>query len=189
MERRILDFLAFAEALKRELRHSWLSNGRQESVAEHSWQMGLLALLAHRHLEHPVDLDRALRMILIHDLAEAECGDQPYFAVTDRAAKTERERAAMEKIRAMLDPATGDEIVSLWAEYEAGETPEAKFCRALNALEVQIQHNLASRDTWEPVEYELVHTKMDGPCEHDRFLSALCAAVKKQALQKSAPTP
>ena len=59
--RTILDFLALAERLKCELRHSWLSNGRQESVAEHSWQMALMAMLMHRHLERPVDLGKTLK--------------------------------------------------------------------------------------------------------------------------------
>src|SRR5438093_11708878 len=69
--RRILEFLGLSERLKRELRHSWLSDGRRESVAEHTWQMALVALLAYRHLEHPVDIGRVLKIILVHDLVEA----------------------------------------------------------------------------------------------------------------------
>jgi hypothetical protein len=65
---RILEFLGLSERLKRELRHSWLSDGRRESVAEHTWQMALVALLAYRHLEHPVDIGRVLKIILVHDL-------------------------------------------------------------------------------------------------------------------------
>ena len=77
--RTILEFLAFTEGVKRELRHSWLSDGRRESVAEHSWQMALMAMVVHPRLEAPVDLCRALKMILVHDLAEAETGDVPVF--------------------------------------------------------------------------------------------------------------
>ena len=67
----ILELLKLAERLKFELRHSWLSNGRQESVAEHTWQLALMAFLVHRHLEKPVVLEHVLKLILIHDLVEA----------------------------------------------------------------------------------------------------------------------
>jgi putative hydrolases of HD superfamily len=181
----ILDFLALAERLKCELRHSWLSNGRQESVAEHSWQMALMAMLIHRHLEVPVDLGKSLRMILTHDLVEAEVGDVPFFDRSERKAKkAARERAAIELIRTRLGGPVGREIYDLWHEYEAKETTEAKFAGALDHLEVQAQHNLASIRTWTPIEYDLVYTKMDQACAHDPFLAAFCEAVKEQSEAK-----
>ncbi len=180
--KRILDFLALSERLKFELRHSWLSNGRQESVAEHSWQMALMALLMHRHLEQPVDIEKTLKMILVHDLVEAEVGDVPFFEKGERKRlKAAREQMAIEKIRGALDPATGQEIYDLWQEYEVKATVEARFATALDHLEVQVQHNLADFATWEPIEHDLVYTKMDGPCAVDPFLAAFCAAVKEQA--------
>jgi putative hydrolase of HD superfamily len=176
----ILDFLALAERLKTELRHSWLSSGRQESVAEHSWQMALMAMLVHRELEQPVDLGRTLKMILTHDLVEAEAGDVPFFERGERKAmKAERERAAIEGIRTRLGDPVGTEIYDLWQEFEAKATPEAKLATALDQLEVQIQHNLAGVQTWTPI--DLVYTKMDGHCTHDPFLAGLCEAVKQQA--------
>lgn len=185
--KRILDFLALSERLKLELRHSWLSNGRQESVAEHSWQMALMALLMHRHLQQPVDIEKTLKMILVHDLVEAEVGDVPFFDTGERKRlKAVRERAAIEKIRGALDAATGQEIYELWQEYEAKATAESRFAGALDHLEVQVQHNLADFATWEPIEYDLVYTKMDGPCAADPFLAAFCSAVKEQAERKMA---
>jgi putative hydrolase of HD superfamily len=76
----ILDVLRLVERLKLEPRHSWLSDGGRESVAEHTWQMALLAMLVHRHLAQPVDLERTLKLVLVHDLVEAEAGDVPFFA-------------------------------------------------------------------------------------------------------------
>jgi putative hydrolases of HD superfamily len=183
--RRILEFLGLSERLKRELRHSWLSDGRHESVAEHTWQMALVALLAYRHLEHPVDIGRVLKIILVHDLVEALAGDIPYFEVGERKElKAERERAAIEEIRIRVAGDTGQEIFELWHEFEAHATAEARFATALDNLEVQIQHNLADFGTWEPIEYDLVYTKMDARCSHDAFLTALCNAVKSQAEAK-----
>jgi len=183
--RRLLDFLALAERLKTELRHSWLSSGRQESVAEHSFQMALMALLVHRHLAQPVDLCKALKMILIHDLVEAEAGDVPFFDDSGRRAqKPARERAAIESIRRHLGPPLGQEFHDLWHEFERKSSAEARLASALDHLEVQIQHNLAALESWTPAEYDLVYTKMDRHCAYDRFLAGLCAAVKEQAESK-----
>lgn len=179
----ILRFVHLSERLKLELRHSWLSDGRQESVAEHSWHMALLACLLHSYLDQPVDLGKTLKMVLIHDLVEAEVGDVPFFDVGERKKNKKRlEDEAIEKIRGMLS--YGQEIYDLWHEFEQGATLEAKFAKALDNLEVQIQHNLASMTTWEEIEYPLVFNKMDKHCAYDSFLKMFCDAVKKEGEEK-----
>lgn len=84
----------------------------------------------------------------------------------------------------MLDETTGKEIHDLWYEFEDGQTAEARFARALDNLEVQIQHNLAPLETWEDREFELVYTKMDHHCSHDAFLQNFCKAVIQQSEDK-----
>ena len=183
--RRILSVLRLAERLKSELRHSWLSSGRRESVAEHTWQMALMAVLMHRHLEHPVDLERTLAMITVHDLVEAIAGDVPFFETGERKAmKRLRELEAIEEICTKLPTGTGELVAGLWHEFEDRRTPEAKFAVALDNLEVQFQHNQADLATWLPLEHELVYTKMDAPCAHDTFLAAFCEAVKAESTAK-----
>ncbi len=178
----LLDFLTLSERLKTELRHSWLSDGRQESVAEHSWQMALMAMLIHPHLSQPVDLFRALKMILLHDLVEAEVGDIPFFEQSARKdAKEEMERRAIDNIRERLGAPVGDEFHTLWHEFENRETPEARFAGALDNLEVQVQHNLAALDTWDDLEFELAYNKMQKHCAHDPFLRDFCDAVMRQS--------
>lgn len=182
---RIVDALTLAENLKTELRHSWLSNGRRESVAEHTWMMALTAILMAPHLEHPVDLGRTLKLIVLHDIAEAVTGDIPSFEESARKdTKVADETAAMERIRAMLPTASGDLMLSLWREYEDGETAEAKFARAIDKLEVQHQHNLAALETWTEQEFGLVYTKMDRECAHDAALRTLLATVRSRAERK-----
>ena len=181
----ILDFLKLSEGLKRELRHSWLSDGRRESVAEHSWQMALMAILVHPHLDEPVDLGRTLELIVVHDLVEALVGDVPYFDTSERKRlKQQREAAAIAEIEARLDPPTGARIKALFLEFEARATAEARFAGALDNLEVQIQHNLADFSTWTDAEYALIYDKIERPCAYDPFLTALCKAIQAEAEAK-----
>jgi len=183
--KKILATLRLSEGLKRELRHSWLSDGRQESVAEHTFQMALMAVFMAPQLEEKVNLERTLKMILVHDLVEAISGDVPFFEIGDRKAeKSLREKQAIETIRDMLPPATGQEIHDCWFEFEQGASAEAKFARALDNLEVQLQHNMADLGTWTPIEHELVYTKMDTHCRHDNFLAGFCTQIKHEAEQK-----
>jgi putative hydrolases of HD superfamily len=181
----ILDFLKLSEGLKRELRHSWLSDGRRESVAEHSWQMALMAILVHPHLDEPVDLGRTLEMIVVHDLVEALVGDVPYFDTSERKRlKQAREARAIEEIRERLGPPTGERIRELFLEFEARQTAEARFAGALDNLEVQIQHNLADFSTWTDAEYALIYDKIERPCAYDPFLTAICKAIQVEAEAK-----
>lgn len=181
---KILEFLRLAERLKFELRHSWLSNGRQESVAEHTWQMALMAMLIQPRLSKPVDLGKTLQLILVHDLVEAISGDVPYFDEEGRREKPLKERAAIREIRDMLPADIGGTIFDLWYEFEHATSPEAKFAQALDKLEVQIQHNLADIENWIPIEFELAFTKLQRPCRHDAFLKSVADAVEEQAETK-----
>ena len=88
-----LAFLARLEKLKCNTRHSWTSSGRHESVAEHSWRLAMLAMLLRDALPE-VDMDKVLRMCLIHDVGEAVTGDIPSFQKTDANEETERQAIA-----------------------------------------------------------------------------------------------
>src|SRR5688572_5313638 len=115
----ILNFLHQAEGLKRELRHSWLSDGRRESVAEHTWRMALMAITLYRELEEPVDILRVLKMIIVHDLGEVYAGDyQAYGGGVIPENKHELEAEALEKLITLLPSETQEEIMALWEEFE-----------------------------------------------------------------------
>ena len=181
----IVDVLSLAEKLKTEMRHSWLSNGRQESVAEHTWMMSVAAILMAPHLEQAVDLGQTLKLIAVHDIAEAITGDIPYFEESVRKnTKLADEAEAIDTMRGMLPDASGALLFELWHEYEDGVTPEAKLARALDKLEVQHQHNLADLKTWTEQELGLVYTKMDHECAHDTALKTLLAVIRSRAEEK-----
>jgi putative hydrolase of HD superfamily len=151
----ILEFYKLAEVLKRTLRHSWLSDGvRQESVAEHSWMMALLALAVLPHISQKLNQEKVLMMIIVHDLAEAVTQDMPVWdGVLDKQAKFDREKDAMKKIVALLDLQTQNKLLEIWEEYEERTTAEAKFVKVIDTLDVIVQHNVAPTETWDDNDY------------------------------------
>jgi putative hydrolase of HD superfamily len=184
---KILEFLSFAERLKFEMRHSWLSNGRQESVAEHVWRTSLMAMLISPYLEETLDIAKTLKMIIIHDIVEAEAGDVPVFlAETPEAKKKkeEKEKKAIENIRKMLDSSAGDEIYELWYEFEEKKSLESKFAQALDKLEAQIQHNEADLKTWIHPEKLRIFSKLDKYCVFHPLFVQLKEVIQEQTLNK-----
>ena len=185
-----LDFLCLAEKLKLEMRHSWLSDGkRQESVAEHSWRLALMALRYASQLDQQVNVEKCLKLALIHDLAEAITGDIPVFQHQTNLAqqnKFENEYSAMKQIQTMLNDQNGDELLDLWLEFENQTSYESKFIKALDKLEVFIQHNEAPLTTWEEREKRMLFQKkwLIRHCEFDSFLNALCLSVIAQGVEK-----
>lgn len=179
------DFLFLAERLKKELRHCWLSNGvRQESVAEHSWRLALMVFRYAGKLDYPVNIEKCLKMALIHDLAEAKVGDIPVFKCDSKAKKFESEKSAMLELKDLLNDENGNEIYSLWHEYEMQQTGESKFVKALDKLEAFIQHNESPLSTWEEREKRMIFQKkwLKQYCEYDSFLNSFCDAVIDQAI-------
>ena len=137
---RYLRFIREAERLKNVLRTAYTSEGRHESTAEHSWRLALLAAVLTG--ERPVlDMQRVVLMCLIHDLGEAFDGDVPAIAQTAPGVKAASELAAMERLTRLLPPEAGATIREIWEEYEACQTPEARWVKALDKAETIIQHN------------------------------------------------
>lgn len=183
----ILKVLTLAERLKFELRHSYTSNGRQESVAEHTWRMSLMAVLIEPLLKQKVDIARLLKMIILHDLVEAEATDISALDVLRnpeiRVDKVEKEKKAIENLRLALQHTNGQEIYDLFYEFEEKETYEAKVANALDKLEVQLQHNHADFSTWEEIEYDMSYM-MDKHVLFDSTLFELKTQIENQATEK-----
>lgn len=136
----ILEFLRAAEGLKTATRSGWTSAGQQESVAEHTWRLCLMALVLHRGFPD-VDFARLIKICIIHDLGEAIGGDVPAPEQANLpAGKSDAERRDLLQLLSPLPPALRDEITSLWDEYEAAQTPEARLAKALDKLETILQH-------------------------------------------------
>ena len=148
----LLDILAVAEKLKCNTRHCYTSSGRQESVAEHSWRIALMAMLIEKEFPE-ADMNKVIKMCLIHDLGEAFTGDIPTFEKTN--ADTEKEEAClMDWVRSLPQP-LAEEWTDLYDEMESRQTLESKIYKALDRLEAVIQHNESDISTWLPLEYDL----------------------------------
>lgn len=177
----LLQALHVAEQLKNNTRHSWTSDGRHESVAEHSWRVTLMAYFVKD--EYPdLDMNRVLLMCLIHDLGEAFTGDIPAFVKTE--ADEERESALLSQWVSSLPEPFRKEMDELYREMDAQETAEARLYKALDRMETIIQHNEAPISTWLPLEYEknLVYGKEQ--CAFSPYTSALQERVKNDCLEK-----
>ena len=179
--RELLNALHVAERLKDATRHCDTSGGRRESVAEHSWRLALMAEL--RRDEFPeADMDKVVRMCLVHDLGEAFTGDIPTFLKT--RADEEHEDAALRAWVTSLPEPHRTGLSALYAEMEARQTPEARIYKALDGLEALIQHNEADIATWAENEYALNLTYCDDRVGFSEYLTALRDAVRADTLEK-----
>ena len=150
----LFDILAVAERLKCTTRHCVTSTRRDESVAEHSWRLALMAMLISGEEEfRNADMNKVIRMCLIHDLGEAFTGDIPTFLKT--AGDEQAEKGVFDAWVASLPEPQREEFIALLAEMNAMETREARIYKALDKMEAVIQHNESPIDTWLPLEYDL----------------------------------
>jgi putative hydrolase of HD superfamily len=176
----LLSFLSLAEKLKCNLRHSWTSSGRHESVAEHSWRLCLFSWLVRPEFPE-LDMDKVLLMCLFHDIGEAVTGDIPSFLKTSQHETDETE--AIAGILKMLDPALSAQLTSLFAEMQEQKTKEARLFKTLDKLEAVLQHNEAPLETWIPLEYELNLTYGDENVREFPVLESFRDELKKMTLR------
>ena len=177
-----LNFLSVLEKLKCNTRHSWTSTGRHETVAAHSWRLAVMALLLKDEMPD-IDMDKVLRMCLIHDFGEAVTGDIPSFLKTDKDDRTE-EQAVASMLSPLPEPLRG-ELTALFAEMDALETPEARVYKALDKMEAVIQHNEAPLESWLPNEYALQLTYGVENASEFPYLKALRDKVRKITEEKT----
>ncbi|MDQ6774282.1 MAG: HD domain-containing protein [Candidatus Dormibacteraeota bacterium] len=144
-----LSFLAAADGLKTVERRSRLADdSRLENSAEHSWHVALYALVLAEYALERVDAGRVVKMLLVHDLVEVEAGDTYVYDPAGLATKLEREQAAATRIFGLLPEAQGADLRSLWEEFEARATPDARFANAMDRLSPVLLNRTNQGRSW-----------------------------------------
>jgi Predicted hydrolases of HD superfamily len=176
-----LNILHVAEKLKDTPRHCTTSEGRTESVAEHSWRISLMAFLLRSEFSE-ADTDKIIKMCLIHDLGECFTGDIPTFIKTDNDRDVED--SLLNQWLKSLPEEISKEMMSLYEEMDAQKTIESKIYKALDKLEALIQHNESPLETWSENEYELNKTYAFDTVAFSDWLTELRKAILEDTLVK-----
>lgn len=144
-----LAFIVEIDKVKQVFRQNYLVDGkRRENDAEHSWHMALMALLLKEYAEEEVDVLRVITMVLIHDLVEIDAGDTYAYDETGTETKTQRELQAAERIFAILPEDQGAYFRSLWDEFEAYESADAKFAHLLDNFQPLLLNDGSGGISW-----------------------------------------
>ena len=180
---KLIATLAVAERLKDATRHCYTSGGRRESVAEHSWRITLMAYLVSDEFPE-ANLEKLMKMCLIHDLGEAFTGDIPTF---EKSEKDEEKEASLlnEGVMQLPEP-FASEMQALYREMEERQTLEARIYKALDNLEALIQHNESDISTWIPLEYDLQMTYGNDKVQFSEYLTRLRDQVRDDSKCKIA---
>lgn len=182
-----LDFILEIDKEKNILRQTHLTgHGKSEDDAEHAWHMAIMAYLLQEYSNEPVDISRVMIMCLIHDVVEIDAGDT--YAYDEAAKKTQkaREEKAKERIYGLLPDDQAEELAAIFEEFEAQETPEARFARAMDNLQPLLLNNSNDGGDWKRhgVSAEQVYGRQRGTKPGSETLYALSDAIIKQNKQK-----
>jgi putative hydrolase of HD superfamily len=155
-----ITFLREADKLKTVLRASRLIDGsRRENSAEHSWHIMLYAMVLADQAAPEVQIDRVLRMLLLHDLVEIDAGDAPIHGTVDHAEMAASERAAADRLFALLPADQAAMFRALWDEFEEAKTPDAVFAKAIDRVQTPVANLVSGGGTW--VDYQVTMEQMD----------------------------
>ncbi len=144
-----VDFILEADKEKNILRQTHLSgHGRRENDAEHAWHMAIMIYLLKEYANEEIDVAKAMMMALIHDIVEIDAGDTYAYDAKGLESQKEREEKAAERIFGLLPEDQKAELKSLFEEFEAYESPEAKFARAMDNFQPLLLNNSNGGSDW-----------------------------------------
>jgi putative hydrolase of HD superfamily len=147
--RQQLDFIVEIDRLKTILRQTVLTDGsRRENTAEHSWHLAVMALLLSEYAEGEIDLLRAVKMVLVHDIVEIDAGDTFCYDAEANTDKAQREARAADRLFGLLPADQKGELRQLWDEFEARESMEARFANALDRMQPILQNLATGGHSW-----------------------------------------
>ena len=157
-----INFIKEIDKIKFIQRKTNLFNSdRNENDAEHSWHLAMMAIVLAEHSDVPINIMRVLKMVLIHDIVEIDADDIFIYDTVNNHSNTDEERKAANRIFGMLPKQQAAEFISIWEEFENGETNEAKFAKSMDRFEPLLQNVSNSGGTWKEfgVKYDQVIEK------------------------------
>ena len=163
-----MSFLNEADKLKNVIRATTLCDGsRHENSGEHSWHIALYALVLAEHAPDGVDINRVIKMLLLHDLVEIDAGDAPIFGDHDIAAMEADEAKAADRIFGLLPSDQSAGLRSLWDEFEATKTPDAIFAKSLDRFQPPNQNLMSNGGSWTDygVSYNTIEARVGSKIE------------------------
>jgi len=162
------------------------NSDRHENDAEHSWHLALMAIVLAEHSNEPIDVLKVVKMVLIHDIVEIDAGDIFLYDSQINHDNTEQERLAANRIFGLLPKNQADELISIWEEFEAGETNEAKFAKSMDRLEPLLQNTSNNGGTWKEfgVGYNKVYEKKSVIKEGSRSLWNYAEGLINESVEK-----
>lgn len=185
---KLFNFFHMCERLKIEKRNGKTSDGEHDRVASHSWRLAIIVMFIAPFLEKKIDLLKALKIALIHDLAEIITGDQAYFLhmfnADAKKAKEEKENEAMAQVIKYLPLINQDELKALWLDYDQQHSYEAKVVKAIDKIEAQMQHNEADISVWNDYDREHHGNYLDRFCNFDHLLMTLKQLTQDESKEK-----
>ena len=144
-----LEFVLEIDKEKNIFRQTHISDhGRNENDAEHAWHMAIMAYLLREYSNEPIDITRVMLMCLVHDVVEIDAGDTYAYDTEGKKTQKAREEAAKERLYSMLPDDQKEELMAIFEEFEAWETPEAKFARAMDNLQPLLLNNSNGGGDW-----------------------------------------
>lgn len=144
-----ISFILELDKMKHIMRQNYLSNGsRKENDAEHSWHLAVMACVLAEHSNQEIDLLKTIKMLLVHDIVEIDAGDTYAYDPAANADKRERELKAAERLFGLLPEEQAEEYRGLWDEFEAMETPEAKFANTIDKVHPFLLNSASGGKSW-----------------------------------------
>jgi putative hydrolase of HD superfamily len=189
---RQIRFLVETDKLKSVVRRTFVIGAdRCENSAEHSWQLPLAALILAEYAPTALDLPRVLKMLLVHDIIEIDAGDTYCYDEVGARDKDERERRAAERIFGLLPAGQAGEIHGLWAEFEAGATPEAAFANAVDRIMPLLHNYYTQGRSWQEhgITADRVFERNAHVGEASETLGALVQALVDDAVERGYLAP
>ena len=191
-----IEFIREIDKLKYIFRKTKLINSdRPENDAEHSWHLAMMAIVLAGHANEPIDLEKVMKMVLIHDIVEIDSGDVFVYDTAKNHDNFDEELKAARRIFGILPEEQAEEFINLWIEFEEMKTPESKFARALDRLEPLLQNASNNGGTWREfdVKYDQVMEKKqvikDGSEELWKFAKQLIDESVEKGILSSPLTP